>query len=375
MSSIVDCREFDEKRRSLFLLKADLEANDAYLKTIRVSSDASTRMDDNELLRLCVEALGWEWSSCSIEQLHPAGTLHRLFKISSGGGDQRVVRMPVLRSHFFNCLMQLEQKVTEFVRDHGMPAPRLDLLAVKMRCSCSIHASQFMEGCPLATAESDEPVMRKLLGSVSGLLRRLHSIEGVGFGPVSLVSFINGPERTEDFRLEGVHARWDDYLMKRLDDHLEICAQISAISSAEAELISMIFGTVRLDLSTMKRHSVLHGDPGSKNVVVTGDQITGMLDWEDCLIGDPVFDIANLATFHPERRFDAIFAGYGWGIAPPPEQVRSFWVYFLRIALAKTVHRHRFGYADQPGRGSASQRIQLALSRLAAPQSTALPCA
>ena len=93
-------------------------------------------------------------------------------------------------------------------------------------------------------------------------------------------------------------------------------------------------------------------------------RITCLIDWEDAVAGDPLFEVAFWATFHPERRWDAFFAGYRKDPLETPEDRLRFWLYFLRIALMKTVLRHRLGCTDPPGRTPASQRIQRALRGL-----------
>jgi hypothetical protein len=42
-----------------------------------------------------------------------------------------------------------------------------------------------------------------------------------------------------------------------------------------------------------------------------------------------------------------------------------FWLYFLRVAVAKAVHRRRFGYPDRPDRPTAAHRIRYAFGELA----------
>src|SRR5207253_1741030 len=81
---------------------------------------------------------------------------------------------------------------------------------------------------------------------------------------------------------------------------------------------------------------------------------------------DPVFDVAFWATFHPDRRHGAFLDGYRSVRDLPADFERRFRLYYPRVALSKTVLRHRLGLADRPGRPPASLRIQRALERLEA---------
>ena len=39
---------------------------------------------------------------------------------------------------------------------------------------------------------------------------------------------------------------------------------------------------------------LVHGDFGSNNVLAEGEHITGVVDWSEALIGDPLYDVANI---------------------------------------------------------------------------------
>jgi hygromycin-B 4-O-kinase len=43
----------------------------------------------------------------------------------------------------------------------------------------------------------------------------------------------------------------------------------------------------------------VHGDFGSNNVLTDGRCITGVIDWEEALIGDPLFDLAGVLFWRP----------------------------------------------------------------------------
>ena len=42
-----------------------------------------------------------------------------------------------------------------------------------------------------------------------------------------------------------------------------------------------------------EEHKLVHGDFGSNNVLTDGQKITGVLDWDCALYGDPLFDVAG----------------------------------------------------------------------------------
>jgi aminoglycoside phosphotransferase (APT) family kinase protein len=104
--------------------------------------------------------------------------------------------------------------------------------------------------------------------------------------------------------------------------------------------------------------NLLHGDPGTHNICVsvTSESVVSLLDWEDALIGDPLFDLAAAASFQPARRLPQLLFGYGLD-QPGVHEQRLFALYSLRIALSKSVHRLRFGIVDEPNRTPGHHRI------------------
>jgi hygromycin-B 4-O-kinase len=183
----------------------------------------------------------------------------------------------------------------------------------------------------------------------------VHAIRGARAGPLSLVQLRSGT-------IAGLHTSWREFMHLRLEEHLRECAAMGALSAAEAACADQAFSGPLM--AGAASGALLHGDPGGHNFIMSGDTVAGVIDWEDAMVGDPLFELASMCTFHPERRHAAILEGHGTTLAAGSPALGRFWLYFLRIALAKTVHRQRFGYADAPGRTPAASRIQLALRNL-----------
>jgi aminoglycoside phosphotransferase (APT) family kinase protein len=72
-----------------------------------------------------------------------------------------------------------------------------------------------------------------------------------------------------------------------------------------------------------------HGDLHVAHVFVSGDEITGVLDWTEAAPGDALFDLASLTLGHPEHLADVV-AGYGTDV--DLDIIRAWWS--LRSLLA-----------------------------------------
>jgi Ser/Thr protein kinase RdoA (MazF antagonist) len=216
------------------------------------------------------------------------------------------------------------------------------------------------------TNDSVEAEIRPLLFELGRFLGRLHRIKTHGYGPVDVRSLASGacecPGSSQAIA-SGILETWQEYVFLRLDDHVKKCLDLGAISRAEAGQISKLVELVLGSMPDMQP-VLLHGDLGNHNVFSDGKTVTAVIDWEDCLCGDPVFDIAFWATFHPEERHRFFLDGYQTERRLPEDFARRFWMYYLRIALSKTVLRDRFGLKDRMGRPPASRRIQQGLAAL-----------
>jgi len=352
---------FDGERSRIFLEKADLVLADARLASLRSTGDEALGIDGG-LLRDAMAAFGIA-ASTQVSRAPTQGTFHRLYDVREPGAAPRLLRVAALAGSSASDLMALECRVMTALRAHGFPVPACEYRELKHAdAPRGLHLLERAAGKSLTAIDDDEERMLVALGGVGRFLARLHAVSGTGFGPISLARF-GDAERPEDSPFPGVHAHWDDYVFVRLEEHLVACESAGAITGSEASDIAARFAAARATLRG-QASALLHGDPGSHNFMVDETGVRAVIDWEDALLGDPLFDLASLCTFHPERRHAAIWSAHGTVPAAGSDTWTRFWLYFLRISLAKTVHRQRFAYADRPGRPPASQRIQLALKRL-----------
>jgi aminoglycoside phosphotransferase (APT) family kinase protein len=218
--------------------------------------------------------------------------------------------------------------------------------------------SEMARGGPLDPWSATPERRRTLFAQLGGVLRVVHASPAEGAGLVDLEPFIDPPHRPTAIR--GVLDAWTDYVLLGLDEHVARCRDIDAITASEVGRLERLFETLAPTLAATPKR-LLHGDPGGHNVFVDGEGITAILDWEDALVGDPVFDLAWWGTFHRPEFLDELLAGYGAEVLADDATRFRYHAYFVRIALSKTVHRHRFGMPDAADRPPPSRRIQWGL--------------
>ena len=354
----------DDARRAVFLSKADVAIDDALLASLRARTDAELGIDST--LRAMVREAFAVDPAATIVRAPTQGTFHRLYAVSTPGGPQRYLRIAVLPGEYEAACMALECRLMEALRSLSIPVPHCAFARLEQDAEVrGAHLVDRAAGAAVSALEGDEMRMGAALAAAARVLAVLHRLPGSGFGPLSLAWPGGSLKVGGSARLAGVHRRWNEFLRTRLDEHLAECLTSGAIDDAEARRIDAWLDAQCVHEAAGGGGVLLHGDPGSHNFIIGADGVSALLDWEDALLGDPLFDVASLCAFHPERRHAAILDAYAFPHGDRDAAAR-FWIYFLRIVVARTVHRFRFAYPDPPDRPRPSARIQLALVRLAA---------
>ncbi len=346
-----------EQRRTIFYLKTDLPVADRRLRALAAEAERELTARTPQVASL-VEELGFAGRVSPLA----GGRFHVVHLVAQPDGRSVVVRSTLFDLFADDHGIAAEAHVRRWLARSGVSEliPAVHATGWHSRGAPFDFVVQAYVAQPSIAAQGDALLDEKssLLAGMGELLRQVHALEGEGAGPVDC-----DPEGERD-PLRGMHAHWRDYITLRLRDHVRICTDATLIDVRIADRILNRFEL--LDSSLRERPMrLLHGDPGTHNFCAdpASGRITALLDWEDVLVGDPLFEIALVATFQPERRLPAFLAGYG---KPEPDRSEQLLMalYFLRIALSKTVHRLRFGIRDRPDRMAAHLRIHQGLDRV-----------
>jgi aminoglycoside phosphotransferase (APT) family kinase protein len=341
-----------------FLLKADLAEADASLRALRAPDPADEPPGSAEVARAVADVTGLRVASVG-DQVH-RGTFRWVVPIELANGQRAMVRINRLDHPELDEGLRVEASVLGHLRRRGLAVPGVLAIDASRAVIPTFAVIERFEGPTLADRDGDEAAAARGLRSLGGFLRQVHRIALPGAGPVAREPGAAGREDTLTGRLQD----WSDYLALRLDDHLRTLAAAGLVTAAESDRIGAAIARARLPGGADR---LLHGDPGGPNVILdpTG-LVRGLVDWEDALVGDPWFELASCAAFHPERRWVHLFEGYGVRLAA--ERAERFWLYYLRIVVARSVVRLRFHIADLPGRPPAAARIHRALDGLERPE-------
>ncbi|CAN5355253.1 phosphotransferase family protein [soil metagenome] len=107
-------------------------------------------------------------------------------------------------------------------------------------------------------------------------------------------SDVSAIEGFGDFDPEGSGParRWRDVLQRTLEDAGRDLS--GAITDRSPDVTALLSAYERLIDCCPEDRGLIHGDFGSNNVLAQEGRITGVLDWDLAMVGDPLYDVANV---------------------------------------------------------------------------------
>lgn len=177
-------------------------------------------------------------------------------------------------------------------------------------------------------------------------LRKLHSLKLDGFGRI----YSENPLMGSDFT-------WQSYINLNFEAHIYLAKEIGFINNKQTKFCLKLKNK---SVDFKDKGSILHGDLNNKNIISNGNELY-LIDWEDVIIGDPIYDLAFWATFNEEKYWPLLLENYYNEGNKPHDYEYRFWFYYLRISIFKILLLHKYGYKDLT---RARQRILLALDHL-----------
>lgn len=141
----------------------------------------------------------------------------------------------------------------------------------------------------------------QLVVEMGKTMAKLHKIKVSGFGP-----FLN--EQAKKGRLVGLHHSLSKAINAGLEENLERLVTYNILSKEMADKMQKLFENNEL---LQSNDSVLiHNDFADWNLLTDGNTITGIIDWDECVAGNPIEEIACWSTFFEPERIKPFLKGY-----------------------------------------------------------------
>ena len=310
-SPIIDTGEINTHiadRSDVFYWQTDraIEPEDAG----HIWSDRHRYFTDDELVEAVNTVIGDD-QLAGIEKFNPdaqtnLGNVNSVRVAVLNSGKKVIIRChpKAIKNGYFH----VESIASKKAKSAGLVS--YDTLAIHDYLGADDFAFQVIEMLPGTAIKSwlekhpdDESV---LLPQIGMTMARLHKIKVDGFG-----SFDN--ERAKNGELIGLHQTFAEAVRAGLAFNLDVLTNESILTGEQSIAISRLFEDNN-SLLSLSQGVLVHNDFADWNLLTDGKQITGILDWDECVGGDAVSDIACWSTFFEPDRLKAFLDGY-WQIA------------------------------------------------------------
>ncbi len=153
-------------------------------------------------------------------------------------------------------------------------------------------------------------------------------LEAISRSDISLL------ERCGHFGSDGIgtHQTWKSYVLA-ITRRDEYDWSIVSARPMMQQILPLLDELERCAEHCPERRGLVHGDFGSNNVLIDKQRVAAVIDWSEALIGDPIYDVANLffwRTWLPCMEYQARYYEHR---NPSFLHAPSFRSYQLRIGL------------------------------------------
>ena len=257
-----------------------------------------------------------------------------------------------------NGYFHVESLVADTVRSAGLPS--YETIAIHDMTDLddlSFHVIQKLPDPAVKTWLNSHPEDEdNIVFQVGKTMAAMHKITVDGFGPFS-------NELAKHGTLKGLHDTFVTAQLAGLDFNLDVLVKANAITAEQATKIKGLF-TADNPLLQIDQAVLVHNDFADWNQLTDGKTITGIIDFDEAVGGDPISDIACWSTFFNPSRLEHFLEGYWNNRDKPADYEAKFELFRLRYTVSKMTLRIR-RYSWDPSE-AIKQRIQDGTEHLAA---------
>lgn len=224
------------------------------------------------------------------------GEENEVYDITTENGRQVILRI----SHSSEPRFKEEKWALDSCRNVGVPTPRI-LLIDQIDNEMLVCVEEKLPGRPLGevyqrgTIDSNS---KNLVLKAGKILAKIHSIKVEGFGQLDQ----NG---------KGKFKTWEDYMLNDNNDELRRVVKKTGIDLNYIDKAFEILIKHKVIYQTIEPR-LLHSDFSAKHLLIEKNEITGVLDMENCKGGDITRDFAWWDYFNRNRfPVEWLIEGYG----------------------------------------------------------------
>lgn len=257
-----------------------------------------------------------------------------------------------------NGYFHAESRASKLALEHGLPAYETILIHdLESEDDIAYQVIEKLNGDTVQFCLREHPEKEeKLVTEMGKTMARLHKIKVSGFGPFDNELARNG-------ELVGVHKSLSDAINAGLDENLERLVKYDILSTDVANKMRSLFDNNTLLESD--ESVLIHNDFADWNLLTDGEVITGIIDWDECVAGNPIEEIACWSTFFDPARIKPFLDGYFSETPKYDDFDEVFQLMRLRYTISKMALRiKRYTYEQTPFLKGMLEKGSMHLSEL-----------
>ncbi len=265
----------------------------------------------------------------------PRATMHYVYRVKAHQ-DEYIIRINKTGGLFRELHFWVEQWVMDKLKSKKLPFLQIYIIDLSRKLvPFDYEIVEKAEGESLYDFRKKRDIPSDLIKQLGIFVGKIHKISTQRFGSFDIRKLRVG-------KAFGCERSWKRYLKLNLEDHIKKCIAFDILDRNLARQIQEVLA--KLDNIHVEQPVLLHGDIAHHNVFTDSKTITALIDWEDCISGDPLYDLAYYATgcFSHQEWFETFLKGYKSVAVLPANFNKYFWVYYIRISLVKALSRRRF---------------------------------
>lgn len=339
---------YNNYQEKIFHAKSDLNIKNP--KT-NISNDNKT------IERIIAEQLGR--LPTKVEKISVKTTFHDVFIIHIAEKKYilKISKVDNLRKSYS---FLIEGYIQEKLKELSIPSVKTYAIDLsKKKYPFEYMIMEFKNGKNLEDCE-EEQNLKEIFLQLGKYLSEIHSINVSNYGFIQLDSLSSK-------KLSGSSPLWLSFFNRNLEEHINYGFTLGLLSKEEKKrTINFLNQTISQSFTDTKP-SLLHNDLGQRNILIYNGSLQAIIDWEDSILGDRLYDIAFFETFfsHSSKSkfLPFFYEGYGLDV----NELYSnplFWMYYLRVSLLKAKSKHIFGTYNATAFSIDRDRISHAYERI-----------
>lgn len=291
------------------------------------------KISEQEIQHVVRIAFGQDQKVEHVEEL-TEGWYNALYFIRLSSGLETILKIApssqVAVMTYEQHIMRAEVGVTRRIQEQTqVPMPKIYYAAVDATADIAYFFMSLLPGKPLhlVRGELSERSIHEIERQVGVYSRQINGIQGTRFG------YYNDPS----------YKSWSVAFIGMMNDlYNDAEATGSHLPFSREALLELLTKHVDV-LDQVAEPSLVYWDLWDGNILVQGDQVTGFIDAERALWGDPLLEY----YFHANANAtDAYYEGYGQRFTSADAQVRRR-LYDLHMAMIQVIECKYRGFSEE----------------------------